>query len=58
MGKNVSNNNGSAGICCRNDGMPEKGGEGRFGGEILKRELPWPGPNAEFNVGVDFSFNQ
>lgn len=27
MGKNVSSNNGSAGICCRNDGMPEKGGE-------------------------------
>ncbi len=40
MGKNVSNNNGSAGICCRTDGMPERGGEGRFDGKFLKRELP------------------
>lgn len=38
--------------------MPERGGEGRFGGKFLKRELLWPGPNAEFNVDVDLSFNQ
>lgn len=30
MGKNVSNNSGSAGICCRTDGMPRRGGEGRW----------------------------